>query len=104
MKRNRISLGILAASIAGFFAFSAPQSAIVGSVSPPDGVDAVWAISKVDSVKGVVINTGGFSLSVKPGTYKLIVDAKSPYKDVELPNVEVKDNQPMDVGEIVLKQ
>lgn len=104
MKRSIISTGLLAVSVAAIFSFGHFQSAIVGSVSPADGVESVWAVSKTDSVKAVLINTGSFSMTVRPGVYKLIVDAKSPYKDVVLPNVDVKEDQPMDVGEIVLKQ
>jgi hypothetical protein len=34
----------------------------------------------------------------------VIVDAKDPYKDVTLENLEVKQDQPLDVGEIVLQK
>jgi hypothetical protein len=34
----------------------------------------------------------------------VIVDAKDPYKDVTLENLEVKQDQALDVGEIVLQQ
>lgn len=77
------------------------QSGITGKVNPADGANSVWAIGGKDTVKGT-INTGAFSLSVKTGTYRLLIDAKDPYKDVVLENLEVKD-QPLDVGEIILQ-
>lgn len=104
MKKRIVSLGIIVAFVAILFAFITPQSAIVGSVSPADGAEGVWAVGATDSVRGTILNTGSFSLVVKPGIYKLVVDAKSPYKDVVLPNLEVKQDQPLDIGEIVLQQ
>ncbi|MBN8782599.1 MAG: hypothetical protein ABS85_12650 [Sphingobacteriales bacterium SCN 48-20] len=78
------------------------QGGITGKVSPPDGGISVWAASTTDTVRGLISSVGSFSLQVKPGTYRLFIDAKEPFKDVTLENLEVKD-QPLDVGEIVLQ-
>jgi hypothetical protein len=104
MKKSMLTCGIVAASVAGLFAFtSETQSSITGKVTPVDGAEAVWAISPSDSAKGTV-SAGAFTIDVKPGTYRVIVDAKDPYKDVTLENLEVKQDQPLDVGEIVLQK
>jgi hypothetical protein len=79
------------------------QSSITGRISPIDGAELIWAISATDSIK-VAVASGSFSAQVKPGHFKLIVDAKNPYKDVLLDNLEVKENQVLDVGEIILQQ
>lgn len=103
MKRSILSCGIIAAAAAGVLSFTSPeQGSITGKITPADGAEAVWAISGSDSAKGTV-TSGTFSLAVKGGTYKVIVDAKDPYKDVTFDNVEVKD-QPVDIGEVVLQQ
>lgn len=102
MKRRMLSLGIVLAFAAGLFAFSNFQSGITGKVAPADGAEAVWAISGSDTIKGT-ISDGAFNVSVKPGTYKLVVDAKDPYKDAVLENLQVTD-QVLDVGEIQLQQ
>lgn len=102
MKKSFLSCGIIAAVAATVVAFTEPQGSITGKVTPADGADAVWAISGSDSTKGT-ITSGTFSLAVKGGTYKVIVDAKDPYKDVTFDNIEVKD-QPVDIGEVVLQQ
>lgn len=102
MKKSTLLCGILAASVAGLFSFTTLQTGISGKVTPQDGVETVWAIG-TDSTKGT-INSGNFSIQVKPGTYKVIVDAKDPYKDVTLENLEVREGQPLDVGEIVLQK
>ena len=104
MKKQNLKGGILIAFIAVLFGFNtSTQSTISGKVSPADGAESVWAISSTDSVKGV-INTGAFTVQVKAGIYKVIVEARDPYKDVLLDNVTVKDGQPADVGEIVLQK
>ena len=104
MKKRMLFCGILAASVAGLVAFTAvAPSSITGKVTPADGAQMVWAISGTDSTKAG-INSGAFTLEVKPGIYKVIVDAKAPYKDVLLENLDVKEGQPVDVGEIVLQK
>jgi hypothetical protein len=104
MKKCMLTCGIIAASVTGLFAFTtATQTSITGKVVPGDGAETVWAVSATDSTKGT-ISSGTFTLDVKPGTYKVIVDAKEPYKDVTLENLEVKQDQPLNVGEIVLQK
>jgi hypothetical protein len=92
---------VLAAGV--LFSFSGPQSVISGSVLPANGAESIWAISPKDSARAVIINTGVFSIPVKSGAYKLVVDAKAPYKDLVL-DLDVKPDQPMDVGQIVLQK
>ena len=104
MKKRMLTFGIVAASVAGLFAFTAAtQTSITGKVVPADGAETVWAIGATDSTKGT-LSSGTFTLDVKPGTYKVVVDAKDPYKDVTLENLEVKQDQPLNVGEIVLQK
>lgn len=101
MKKRMFTTGVALAMVAGIYAFTTTQTGIVGKVTPADGASTVWAISGTDSTKATV-NSGTFSLAVKAGTYKVFVDAKDPYKDVTVENVEVKDGQATDLGEITL--
>ena len=78
-------------------------SGISGRVSPTDAVEFVWAIQGTDSLKSVPAN-GVFMLEAKPGLYKVIVDAKQPYKDVLVESVEVTDGKTTDLGEIKIIQ
>ena len=103
MKKQFIIGAIAIAIVAALPGFRNPASSITGKVSPADEVESVWAISKTDSVH-TSPSGGAFTLSVKAGTYKVVVDAKDPYKDILLDNVVVKDDQPADVGEIVLQK
>jgi hypothetical protein len=79
------------------------ESSLTGRVSPADAAEMIWVIGGKDSLKTWVVS-GIFSLKVKPGKYKLLVDAKLPYKDVLLDNLEIKLNQTLDIGEIILQQ
>lgn len=104
MKRLLLAGGIALTAITGLYAFrSIDQGSITGKVSPADAAQAVWAVSGTDSVTANVVN-GAFSLSVKAGTYKVVVDAKEPYKDASVDNVTVADGSPVDVGEIKLQK
>ena len=79
------------------------QATIIGMISPPEGAGIVWAVSGRDSLKADVA-FGNFSIQVKPGNYKLVVRAKTPFKDAQLDNLEVKQNQLLDIGEIILQK
>lgn len=79
------------------------QASVTGRVSPADGVEAIWVLGTTDSVRAG-ISGSNFSAQVKPGIHKLLVDAKIPYRDVLLDNIEVKDKQVLDIGEIILQQ
>ncbi len=104
MKKKMLTFGVAVLSIAGVFAFKpASQTSITGKVTPAEGAQTVWAISGTDSSKAA-INAGSFTFDVKPGIYTVVVDANEPYKDVTLENLEVKEDKPVDVGEIVLQQ
>ena len=106
MFRNFFAV-IMAYVVIGTWAFSGKgkdaSSMITGRISPADGVDAVMVISGKDTTKSAT-NTGLFSVEVKPGVHQLIVDAKSPYKDVFMDNLTVTENEVLDLGEITLKQ
>lgn len=98
---------VLAASAitaTGLFSFRPTVDGnVIGKVVPPEGVEKVWAINGSDSLEAQLID-GGFSFSVKPGTWKIVVDAKEPFKDAVLENVEAKDGENTDLGEITLQQ
>ena len=79
------------------------QTAITGKITPIDGANMVWAISGRDSATSNIVN-GIFSLAVKPGLYKVTVDALEPYKDAVLENISIKADETVDVGEIVLQK
>ena len=83
--------------------FGKAKTSIVGRINPSDAGEAVWVISATDSLKSG-ISMGQFSFDVKPGVFKLVVDARDPYKDVLLENLQVKQDEILDVGEIPLKQ
>jgi hypothetical protein len=105
MKISKLSVGALAIATASLFAFKALVNGTVkGTVSPAEGAARVWVISSTDTLKAA-INQGTFEIpDVKPGTYKVIIEAKPPYKNVAKDGVTVTDGQTSDVGEIKLAQ
>ena len=78
-------------------------SGISGRLSPRDAAETVWAIQGVDSIKTIPAN-GVFILEAKPGIYKVIVDAKQPYKDVLVESIEVTLGKTTDLGEIKISE
>jgi hypothetical protein len=104
MKRFR-QAAIALVIAAGIFGFSAGRlGAIKGLVSPAEGAVSAWAESNTDTLKGVV-NYGSFEIAItKPGTYRLVIEAKPPYRNAARDNVVVAEGQTTDVGEIKLEK
>jgi hypothetical protein len=103
MKRKFFSAGLVLALCGGWFSMHSTQSNIVGKVAPQDAVELIWAISGQDTVKTSLV-AGSFALQVKPGNYKVVIDAKDPYKDWVMENVAIAEGETRDLGEIALEQ
>ena len=104
MKRFIFYCGIILFVILALSAFqNKDQTSIIGRVNPIDGANSAWAIGGRDSATSNIVN-GAFSFAIKPGIYKVVVDAIEPYKDAVLENISVKEGQTVDVGEIVLQR
>jgi len=102
--KKTIFAGIGAIALGSLIAFTPSGAAVSGKVTPPDQVDMVWAIKGTDTVKSKATPEGTFALNLNAGTWKVIIDAKSPYKDVQVEKVDVADGKPVDLGEIKLEK
>ena len=97
-----VSVLVVIASVA-LLSFSYSKTSIVGKVNPADAAEVIWLVSQTDSLKAAPA-MGTFAFDVRPGTYRLVIDAKEPYKDVLMDNLQVKEDEVLDLGEIPLKQ
>jgi len=77
------------------------KSGIYGTIDPVDGAKRVWAISGRDSFPAVPVS-GKFSIDVKPGTWRVYVEAVDASKNAWVENVLVVESQFTDVGVIKL--
>lgn len=95
----------LAVATVGLFAFKPhAATALKGKIAPAESVGTVWAIAGTDSLKATTTE-GEFNFAeIKPGTYKLVAEAKAPYKTMEKEGVEVKDGETTDLGTLMLAQ
>jgi hypothetical protein len=83
---------------------AADQGSIHGTVSPADGGVRAWAESYTDTLKAPIINGSYEITGVKPGTYKVIIEAKPPYLNAAKDGVMVSGGQSSDAGEIRLQK
>lgn len=79
------------------------RSGIQGTIDPPEGARRIWAVSGKDTVS-IIPSPGSFIMDVKPGSWKLVVEAVLPYKNAERESVLVTDGQITDIGLIKLTQ
>ena len=105
MEITLFRLTALAVIIIGSFAFLPFRGgSIRGSVIPADGGLRVWAESATDTLKAPIINGSYEIADAKPGAYKVIIEARPPYKTVAKDGVMVSDGQTSDAGEITLEK
>jgi hypothetical protein len=105
MKQFRLGIAALSIAAAGMFAFTGIEAgSIKGKVSPADGATRAWALSSSDTLQTEIKNGEYEIKDAKPGTYRVIIEAKPPYKNAAKDNVTVTDGQPTDAGEIKLEQ
>lgn len=90
---------------AGLFAFSHFKTgSIKGTVTPAEGGVRAWAESAMDTLRAPIVN-GSYEIpDVKPGAYKVIIEAKPPYRNIAKDGIMVNDGQAADVGEIKLEK
>ncbi|HYE55126.1 MAG TPA: carboxypeptidase regulatory-like domain-containing protein [Chitinophagaceae bacterium] len=104
MKKTGLTLCATILGVVALHSFNYKKAgSITGSLVPADGAVNIWAIQATDTVRAVIAN-GIFSFSTRPGAWKVIIDAKAPYKDVMLENIMVNDGKETSVGEIRLQQ
>lgn len=94
--------GVIAA---GLFAFTHLRAgSIKGTITPAEGGVRAWAESATDTLRAPIVN-GSYEISdAKPGTYKIIIEAKPPYKNIAKDGIMVSDGQTADAGEIKLEK
>jgi hypothetical protein len=87
------------------FAFTTfKNGSIKGIVSPSASATSAYVVSGMDTMRTNIQN-GAFQIGeVKPGTYKLVIEAIAPYKNFEKTGVVVNEKKDTDVGEITLQQ
>jgi len=97
------AFGAVIAGVTTLHALKIRESGTIsGKISPPDGAKFAWAIIGYDSSK-TSIAEGKFLFKLKPGSYKIIVDAIEPLKDPVIDAVQITDGKSVDLGEISLK-
>jgi hypothetical protein len=105
MKITSFRIAIVSVAAAGLFAFtSLREGSIHGTVSPPEGGVRAWAESNTDTLKAPIVNGVYEIAGLKPGTYKIIIEAKPPYRNAAKDGVMVSDGQASDAGEIRLEK
>ncbi len=103
MKVKRFEVVVIAALLFVLSAFVWQNGGTIkGKVIPAENAFRVIAITGSDTSRQV-IRDGSFELTkLKPGSYELWIEATEPYQHKQLTDVQVKENQVTDVGDIQL--
>ena len=72
-------------------------------MSPANGAERVWAIQGKDSIEMTNVNGEFFLRSIKPGQWRVSVEAVEPFKDVQFNVGDIKPGFDRDLGEIHLQ-
>ncbi len=104
MKKTGLTLCATILAVVVLHSFNSQKAGTIsGSIVPADGALLVWAIQNTDTVKAAPAN-GLFTINARSGTWKVIIDAKEPYQDVMMENVQVNDGKETSLGEIKLQR
>ena len=105
MEITILRLVVAALIVAGLFAFTHFRvGSIKGTVTPAEGGVRAWAESVTDTIKAPIVNGTYEITEVKPGAYKIVIEAKPPYRNIAKDGIMVNDGQTSDVGEIKLEK
>lgn len=105
MKKARITLlGFAIVAVALLSFQNSNPASIKGKITPAFyGVNA-WAISETDTLY-TSISDGRFEFpNAEPGIYKLIIEARSPYRNMAKDGITVNEGQSTDIGELTLQK
>ena len=105
MKKTKIALLGLTIAVAGLLSFRQPPTSLIkGKVTPAFyGVHA-WAISDNDTLH-TTISDGNFQFAVsEPGTYRIVIEARSPYRHMAKDGIVVNAGQQTNLGELSLQK
>ena len=105
MKVAIITSAIFAILATGLFAFEGLVGGSVrGSITPITGGIKCWAVSQTDTLQTNIVN-GAFEMNnMKPGTYRIAIEAIPPYKNAVREGIQVRNDEVTDIGEIKLEQ
>src|ERR1700674_830102 len=105
MTYTKFRLAAVTVAAAGLFAFNSMRAgSIKGTVSPAEGASRAWAESSTDTLKALIVNGAYEITDAKPGVYKVIIEAKPPFKNAAKDGVNVSDGQTADAGDIRLEK
>lgn len=96
-----IILSLSFAAITAFIPVDNYKAGLYGTIEPADAAKKVWAINGTDTVSTIPI-AGKYSLEVKTGNWKIIIEAQAPYKPAIIESVLVQDGQYTDAGSVRL--
>jgi hypothetical protein len=98
-------LGAVIVAASGLFAFGHLKfGSIRGTITPVDAGVRAWAESATDTLKTPILNGSYEITDAKAGAYKVIIEAKPPYRNIARDGIMVNDGQATDAGEIKLEK
>jgi hypothetical protein len=102
---NRSVLLFVSLFLISLLAIGAFQGGVIkGTVSAPDAVTNVWAITGRDTFSGSVVDSAFEISKLQNGTYSVVIETEPPYKRAMRKNVQVKNGAVIDVGAIILEK
>lgn len=105
MKKIIFIAAVVVFAAVGLLAFRGTYAgSIKGIIVPTDGASAAWALSNTDTFKANVVQGNFEIVGVKPGTYRVVIDAVAPYKSTYKENVQVAEGMSADAGTFLLNK
>ena len=104
MRNAAVQLCLLMIAITSVHAVKIMQSgSLQGKVYPANGAENVWAVKGNDSIK-IRSSEGDFYITLDPGRWKVVINARSPFRSMLFDTLVVKRGGIVDLGKINLQK
>lgn len=105
MRNALVQLGLVLLGVTSVHAVKLLQtSSLRAHISPTEGAGTIWAIQGNDSIR-LYGNNGSFYINtLHPGNWVIRVDAKKPYRDLDVDVANIRPGSEKDLGEIRLQK
>ena len=105
MRNAMVQLCLVIMGVSGIHAVRLLQtSSFHVRMYPSDGAGRVWAIQGKDSIEMTNTNGEYFLRSIKPGYWRVSVEANQPFRNVQFNSGNIQPGFDKDLGEIRLQK
>ncbi len=105
MRNALVQLGLVLLGVTSVHAVKLLQtSSLRTRISPKEAAENIWAIQGNDSLRLLGSDGLYYISALHPGNWRIVIDAKKPYRNASVEAADIRPGIEMDLGEIRLEK